>query len=484
MRKNKTQTLEFNKPNKQILYDIDHGKYYLKYDNDKKLYNSNIFGNKTPKMLTNTVLTTYKEKVLSHSMDRINFNFDKSLYRPQHNRFEGYTQFARPLVVPFTNVAQPQMRKYLNNTIGKFKTAYLTPKNKNIFCQKLNQGLEFYTGTINNMSNNKEKNLFLKKINESIKKVNNEKINNQMQSLEDSEIKALKTLRKKLMANSTNIIYGRKLKQPSKKFIRRFKINYNIYFRNPIEKLKLAKTEKKDYFKDLYKTLNKEEVKQHLDYLNYKTTNENKINNIKQPKIKKNIRYILSAHKPGNISQTKETRETFLFDDKDNSLEQSKCLLENNNVLAKDYLELLKSKKENLFSTLENNTSKNYKHLFSEDYEPNKMYFSVDNKSIIGDQKIDIRSFSIMNKNYKLEKKMLTGYVKPTLKEKLHFRKGTVKYEPFINLYKKELEMYKMVNPIRYKLFEEKEEKEMKYLKKRLEKSREISSANSPRNKI
>ena len=36
MRKNKTQTLEFNKPNKQILYDIDHGKYYLKYDNDKK----------------------------------------------------------------------------------------------------------------------------------------------------------------------------------------------------------------------------------------------------------------------------------------------------------------------------------------------------------------------------------------------------------------------------------------------------------------
>ena len=137
-----------------------------------------------------------------------------------------------------------------------------------------------------------------------------------------------------------------------------------------------------------------------------------------------------------------------------------------------------------MFSTLENNTSKNYKHLLSEDYEPNKMYFSVDNKSIIGDQKIDIRSFSIMNKNYKLEKKMLTGYVKPTLKEKLHFRKGNVKYEPFINLYKKELEMYKMVNPIRYKLFQEKEEKEMKYLKKRLEKSREISSANSPSNKI
>ena len=482
MRKYPTEALEFNKPRREILYETDRNKYYLKYENDRKLYDSNIFGKKAPQMLTNTVLPTYKERILSHSMDKINFKIDNTLYRPQHNRFEGYTQFARPLVIPFTNVTQKQMRKYLNDTINKIEKSYLTPKNKTIFQQKLNQGLGFYTGTINDMSDTKGKNLFIKKINDCLKKVANEKNNNNEKSMEDSEIRALRNLKKKLVSNSTNLIHGRKLKQPSKKFIHKFKINYNIYFRNPIQKLKQMKTDKKDYFKDLYKTLNKAEIKQYLDFVNNKTPKNDKISS-KEPKIKKNYRYILSAHKPGNKSQTKETRETCLFEDKDNALlEQSKCLLDNNSMSPKDYLDKLRTKRDNFFSTIENNCSKNYKHLLSDEYESNEMYSSLDDKLKNSNDTIDIRTFSVMNKNYKLEKKLLTGYIKPEEKEELHFRKGIIRYKPFINIYKKELELYKMVNPVRYKLSEEKEEKEMKYLKKRLEKSREISSANSPRN--
>ena len=108
----------------------------------------------------------------------------------------------------------------------------------------------------------------------------------------------------------------------------------------------------------------------------------------------------------------------------------------------------------------------------------------MDNKPDFNHEKMDIRSLSIINKNYKLEKKLLTGYVKPDIKEELHLRKGIVKYKPFINIYRKELELYKMVNPIRYKLSEEKEEKEFKYLKKRLEKNREINSAYPKKDKV
>ena len=188
MKKTQTQTLENSKTRKEIVYDTDHNKYYLKYEKDRKLYGANLFGNKTPKMMTNIFLSTYKEKVLSHSMDKINFKFDNSLYRPQNTKFEGYAQFARPLVLPFTNVAQTQAKKYLSETIGKFKNNFLTPKNKIIFSTKLNQGLDFYTGTITNIADNKGKNLFLKKINECLNKENKENdCTNKGKSLEESE---------------------------------------------------------------------------------------------------------------------------------------------------------------------------------------------------------------------------------------------------------------------------------------------------------
>ena len=57
-----------------------------------------------------------------------------------------------------------------------------------------------------------------------------------------------------------------------------------------------------------------------------------------------------------------------------------------------------------------------------------------------------------------------------------------MKFRSFIETYKKELELYKLVNPIRYKLSEEKEQKEIKYLKKKLEKNRAMMGSYSPRN--
>ena len=88
-----------------------------------------------------------------------------------------------------------------------------------------------------------------------------------------------------------------------------------------------------------------------------------------------------------------------------------------------------------------------------------------------------------MNKRYESEKKLLVGYIKPEVKEEVTFRKGIVKFKSFLDTYKKELELYKMVNPIQYKISEEKEQKEIKYLKKNLNKKRGISSAYSSKKK-
>ena len=481
---NNNQSLDISHTNKQILYDIDRDKYYLKYENNNKLYNSNLFGIKTPKQYSsNITLSSYKDRILSHSMDKINFNVDNSLYRPQPNRFEGYTQFARPLVFPFTNIAQPETRKYLYETMLKVKNDFVTQKNKNIFTKKLNRGLHYYTGSINNISDTKNKNLFLKKINDCLQKEEDAKNMDKQQSMEEREIRALKNIRKKLVSNSTNVIFGRKLKPPNKKFIQKFKINYNVYFRNPIEKLKEIKTEKKDYFKDLYKTLNKDEVKQYLNLMNNKdkAINERRINKSIQPKIK-NIRYILSGHKlPNNRYQTKETKETVLNDDItniENSVEQSKDLLDNINLIEKDYINELSNQKNNFFSTIEKNCKNNYEHLISKENEQDKINsYSLDNKLKINNGYENIHTISNFYRNFKLEKKLLTGYVKPIIKEEIKIRRGVMKFKSFIDTYKKEIELHKKVNPIRCKINEEKEEKELKYLLKKLEKARELNPA-------
>jgi len=116
--------------------------------------------------------------------------------------------------------------------------------------------------------------------------------------------------------------------------------------------------------------------------------------------------------------------------------------------------------------------------LISKENEQDKINsYSLDNKlkSINGYE--NIHTISNFYRNFKLEKKLLTGYVKPIIKEEIKIRRGVMKFKSFIDTYKKEIELYKKVNPIRCKINEEKEEKELKYLLKKLEKARELNPA-------
>ena len=467
MNNNASYPLEQYNPKKEITFDMDTNKYSLKYDNSSKLYDSNLFGVKTSRMIVgHTGFSSYHNRILAHSMDKIKFKIDQSLYRPQGSKFEGYAQFARPLAIPFTNIARPEMRKYLNKTIEKTKNSFFTPKNKDMFNTKMNQGLDYYTGTLNNLSDNKNKKLFLNRINCCITNENNLLA---AKSMEKYEIKSLKNIKKRLLENSKNKICGRKLKQPNKYFMQKFKVNYNVYFRNPIKKLKIIKTEKKDYFQDLYLILNKDSVKKTLNFVNNNKTNikDNKI----RPNIK-NVRYIFSGKRSGNANQTKETKETCLYED--SQIDQKNCL--ENNLLSQDYLESLQNK-EKKFNTIDN---KDVKLLFS--YDEKSDLFDDDDKD--NSSHIEIKNNDTLYNHCKLEKKLLLGYKQPAKKKEIILRKSLPKFKPFINTYRKELELYKKVNPLVHKFNEEKEQKELEYLKKQLEKNREISSTIYPRNKI
>ena len=66
------------------------------------------------------------------------------------------------------------------------------------------------------------------------------------------------------------------------------------------------------------------------------------------------------------------------------------------------------------------------------------------------------------------------GYQKSYRKEIPLLRKGIPKYKSTAELYKKDLEMFKIVNPDKIKLEEEENKRRMNFLKKKIEKDRII----------
>ena len=76
-----------------------------------------------------------------------------------------------------------------------------------------------------------------------------------------------------ILSNSINFIFGRKLKKPDDKFFTQFKINYNVYFKNPLNKNLLSnkgnEIDDKKFFEEFYKTFNKKKCKKKPKNKNY-----------------------------------------------------------------------------------------------------------------------------------------------------------------------------------------------------------------------
>ena len=472
--------------NKQLFFDLDKNKYYLKYDDNRKLYESNVLALKKPQInISQTGFAKYNDRIHSNSIEKLNFKIDDSLYHPQSLRFEGYSQFPRPLIIPFSNISKLKLQKHLKD-LQNTENFFTTNKNKNIFNKKINEGLHFYSGTINNLVNTENKKIVLNKINDALSFDENENIFSGKEKIRNYEKNALKKLKKKILSNSTNTIFGRKLKRPDEKFIRQFKINYNIYFKNPIKKNKLknseAETDKKNYFEDLYNALNKKRVQKVLKSSKKKLFLEidDNINNEKNKKSidKQNIKIYNEQKVLSHPSQNKEEEKNKEGKVINNINEEAKKKDNVSNI--KNYFDLLYLNK-NKFKTLEYESKAKYMELLSEENEYNNNdNISLNNKTRNYDNNkiISIKTLSDLNKKLYLEKKQLTGFVKPEIIER-SYRRAVPKYKSTLNIYKKEWELYKTVNPIRYKLDEEKKMKEFKFLQEKLMKGKKLVSLNA-----
>ena len=72
------------KLDKQLYSDMDTDKYYLKYIDDPKLYESNIIAIKRAQINTPQIgFAKYNDRLINNTIDKLDFKIDDSLYHPQ-----------------------------------------------------------------------------------------------------------------------------------------------------------------------------------------------------------------------------------------------------------------------------------------------------------------------------------------------------------------------------------------------------------------
>jgi hypothetical protein len=355
---------------------MDSGKYVL-LDNKGNNYTCDLFGRQKPVFKKNISgfinggqRKQLKElrRVKSHSNVIISETIKDAFhqkekeeaksYFPSVNRFEGYAPFPRPLCPPFTNIPKYVLEEnYKRLLMNNYEQKLVVNENKKIFVKpNENVGLSYISSDIKGYLDKKnEKDNENNKYNYNIKKkddkliiikmidntINEYKIKYKCNLNEliknHSIIRALLHLKDNLINNNgTDLINGRKLKEPNIHIINEYKIIHNKLF-NFNEQERIKKEHKR--LMKCYSQMNIKNIKN-------KDNTINNNNNILGPKILNKI----------NFNKNLDNKKAVIYSiKKDNeNKEIAKDLFVNNNK------GIINENKEENKSTINNSGSINY----------------------------------------------------------------------------------------------------------------------------
>ena len=492
---------------KNISYEMDSGKYLL-LDNKGNNYICDIFGREKPVFKKNIsgflkgAQRKELKRVKSHS-NMINTNNTQDIlnkkekeetksYFPSVSRFEGYAHFPRPLCPPFTNIPQYALdENYKRLLRNKCEDKLVVDENKKVFVKtNENNGLSYITSDIkgyldkekenNNFNNDNiqkkdDKSYIIKMIDNTVNEYKikyncdlNELINKYRM------IRTLLHLKKNLILNNgTNIINGRKLKEPNMYIVKEYKIIHNKIF-NFNEKTKI-RNEHKRLIK-CYSQMNIKNIKSDFNIDNNRSKYSRKILN-KIP-FNKNLfskKYVISSIKKDE--EKKEiTKDSFVNINKDKdkiieNKEENKISTINTNQNIYDEQETKESSgtKANINlinirnNTIESNKEENLS-VISELNEKETNKFINFNKKI--------KYLKNLKKYSEKERKHLEGYQKEEPKKPKEFfvnEEEPPKYRDFAEIYKKEIETLEKLNPILFNLQKKKDDYDLKKMKQKKE---------------
>lgn len=263
-KENKTSPNFTLKKNIRIEYDFDKNKYYA-FDETGNSYECNKYGQIFPKFKNDfTGFVGYQQRLLNKSIFPISHRIDMTLYRPQSKFFEGYFQFPRSKVSPFTNLKIKNNNSFID--VLKNNNIISVPENKKLFSLKTNKGLGYLTATAASIENKHIENLNKKKIIELINKtIKKNKINFELKgkcNYTPSEIRGMKMFKKRLINNNEHKVCGRELKKPESIFIEKYNLNKNVIFDLPNREINNKYKHKHFNYSMNYFNVPKEKVKE------------------------------------------------------------------------------------------------------------------------------------------------------------------------------------------------------------------------------
>ena len=501
---------------RNISFEMDKNKYYY-LDNKGSNYICNMYGDNRPKFKykISGFINGSQRKVIKNSKslsdilisNRYKFSNqteNEKIYLPSLRKFEGYTQFPRPICSPFGNIPYYEMDKNSKLKLKlKSEKSLDNEDNKKLFKKdEENKGLSYITSNIkmaidsietskddsnNNKNSKKDKNLLLKLIKNTCNEINNTpNLPNNLRN-NNHTLKALIHLKKKLLNNNeTNMINGRKLKEPNTFIINEYKIINKKLFRdykstnNFLDQHKNLVKSFSHFNLQLSQMMNKNKSdnskinsgrillsKISLNNINQKPINltekvfNNDLNATSNNDLNKNEdnlkQNLLKIPKTRNKLLSSETKTNFSYSQSDRRIN----LMHFNYDCQETKESLLSKPQNNLFSSVKPNSKDNTK-------EENQSFISEKYHIFTFNRKINFRKN--LERYSQSERRLLEGYKKDEPKKPKLFNtkeEDQPKYKDFSEIYKKELETLEKCNPTLFDLQKKIEKKETEKLKKR-----------------
>ncbi len=432
---------------KQIEFNNETGKLYLvDYNND--IFECNIFGEKNPQFhIDITGTSNYTNRVKSKLIEELKLNPEPDIYFPQIKKFEGYFPYPRPLSLPFINeVSNP---KKLINEINKEQRYNESNKVKKIFELKIpskdNKCLLTYMTTTLSVNDNKIKLHLINLINDYIEEKRKENPYNDNYINSDHSIIALRRFRKILKLNlKKNEINGKILPLPKKEIKTKFDLIKKVIQNQGWKKMHIINENVNfDIYKDLYsiKRVGKE------DYIL-------KPDNLKQLGILDKCDNVYEV-----LLSRNNQKNTFTSPIKTNYTLNSDSNQNQTKTTGFD----LKFQTTRTFYPNKTFTHFNYE---DEDRENLSILSDDDNNKVIKKEKL-YKTFYNFKQENENENRLLKGFQYPFYKEPPIYFKYKPKLKTPGEIYVKEIEMLKKVNPIAFKREEQKDLFDLKILQKK-----------------
>ena len=418
---NKFDENKFPSLKKEIIYNTTKDKFYL-YEKDKnKFFPANSFGKRIFKNTNNNLgKLTYEERLKKNLIEKLESKLDINLYHPKMKYFDGFAQIPRPLEQPMINFKdeskkekqilehKSQILNYIKNRSGLI----MNSKYKEILSRNINNKYA-PPKDLNYYSNSiadTMNNKYKKEQTRRMIKFINKSLNNEDLSRNDKY--SLNKFKNNLIINShKDEINGVKLIKPSKIFLKKYRVFSNIMFLNPLKKSNSEhdlKINSKTY-RNLYNSINNNKLTKLINKENSPIKNRNKRTDSQ--------RYLIRPHSVINI---------------------------------KEEYSIFKPKKKEFTK----DESKRY-----DTDEENKDKSNVHTK-----EKIDM--------DYTKEKKYIKGYKRQIKKQKLIIKRGNPNFISMKEIYKKELDLVKLVNPDVLKREKYENDQRDKFLIRKIEKDR------------